>query len=457
MVRLREEHWGALEDAQAVRLARQGGGDLAARICARARFIARREGLEARLQTWRRGAALVLGVLLLVAVITGAVAAMGALGDGSRPVNVLWAVGALLGLHLFTFVLWLGSFALPAGIAGGGLAGVWLWGARKFARGPDAALPAGALLAMLARARGLRWLFGVVSHGLWLVALSACLGTLVAVLSTARYEFVWATTLLTPEAFVRLTAWLGWLPALLGFAMPDADTVRASGGVVPLPGAAQAQWSLWLIGALVTYGIVPRALAALLSAVLLLRARRRMGVDTRLAGWTALAPRLQPPSDDRTIDAAAGPLHQAQVGRTAAGQGPRQDQPIVAGIELPAEIPWPPPDLPADVWSAGNLDNRADRNALLDRLAAAPARRLLLVCDGGQTPDRGTLALIAALSAHSEDTAVWLLPAATPRIDRRDAWLSQLQAAGMAAPAIMAETGAAFQWLTRPTQGNPHG
>ncbi|MDX5371943.1 MAG: DUF2868 domain-containing protein, partial [Pseudomonadaceae bacterium] len=43
-IRLREEHAGPLEDAEANRLARQAGGDLAARIEARARSRAARDG-----------------------------------------------------------------------------------------------------------------------------------------------------------------------------------------------------------------------------------------------------------------------------------------------------------------------------------------------------------------------------------------------------------------------------
>ncbi|WP_262358980.1 DUF2868 domain-containing protein, partial [Bordetella pertussis] len=64
---------------------------------------------------------------------------------------------------------------------------------------PDAALIPQALLDLLARAGALRWLLGAVSHILWLAALCAALATLLIVLSTASYRFVWATTLLQPE------------------------------------------------------------------------------------------------------------------------------------------------------------------------------------------------------------------------------------------------------------------
>ncbi|KAG1541035.1 hypothetical protein G6F50_014280 [Rhizopus delemar] len=126
--------------------------------------------------------------------------ALGALGDGSRPVNVLWALGALLGLHALTFLLWLASFLVRAS-AMTGLGRLWLWATRKLARGPDGALVPQACLLLLARAGALRWLFGAISHLLWLAALCAALAALLAVLSTASYRFIWATTLLAPDTF----------------------------------------------------------------------------------------------------------------------------------------------------------------------------------------------------------------------------------------------------------------
>lgn len=111
-VRLREEHWGPLEDADAVRQARQLAPDFTLRILARAQALGRREGLQDLLVHWRQGAALTFVVLAVAALLAGIGAALGALGSGARPVNVLWALGALLGLHALTFVLWLASFAL---------------------------------------------------------------------------------------------------------------------------------------------------------------------------------------------------------------------------------------------------------------------------------------------------------------------------------------------------------
>lgn len=246
-----------------MRAARRAEGGLPDRILVRAHRLAEREQLPAQLQGWTRSALAVLAALFALALFSGIGLALGALGDGARPVNVLWALGALLGLHALTFLLWLASFLLrPA--AATGLGRLWLWVTRKLARGPDTALAPQALLNLLARAGALRWLFGSISHLLWLTGLCAALATLLTVLSTASYRFIWATTLLAPDTFVWLTQAIGWLPGLAGFPLPDAATVLASDGVQTLPATAQVQWSLWLIGVVVVYGVLPRLAAALL-------------------------------------------------------------------------------------------------------------------------------------------------------------------------------------------------
>jgi hypothetical protein len=124
-------------------------------------------------------------------------------------------------------------------------------------------------------------------------------------------------------------------------------------------------------------------------------------------------------------------------------------------------MPWPPATAPAAVRVAGNLDSREQRHALLDALARAPARRLLIACDARQTPDRGALALIADLAGKAAQTRVWLLagdsgdsgnsgdhaPAAGASIDRAAAWRTRLIETGMAPEAIMRDLHEPLRWL----------
>jgi len=442
-VRLREAHWGPLEDADAVRQALRHGGSFEDRVLARARVLGAREGLPATLRRWRHAALATLAVLGLAAVLAGAGAATAALGDGSRPTNVLWALGTLLGLHLLTLLLWLASFLLGSS-EGSWLGQAWLWLTRRLARGPDAALAPQALTALLARNGSLRWLLGGISHAWWLIALLTALLTLLVVLSTRRYGFAWETTLLQPETFVSLAHVVGWLPAHFGFPVPDAATVRASDGMHALPPGARAAWSGWLIGALVIYGVAPRLLAWLFCASRARRGLRRLRIDPSLPGHANLRERLAPSVERLGIDA---PDDQAYTPRLAgAGHAVAGSTAVLAGIELPADISWPPFSVAEGIHCPAVLDTREQRKALLDALSQHPPARLLLACDAGQTPDRGTLALIVELASLAGRTGIWLVRGASGP-DRAQQWRERLAAAGLATAPVMTGTDDAARWL----------
>src|SRR3546814_330639 len=168
-IRLREAHWGPLEDTAELRRASQPGLDLSERIALRADLLATRDGLTAHLARWWQGARLAAIVLLIAAALTGIGAAWGALGNGQQPVNLTRALLALLGLHAVTFLIWLLSY-WPGAAPASGLSEVWLWLARTLARGPDDALASQALTRLLARARAWRAVLGGISHGAWSIA-----------------------------------------------------------------------------------------------------------------------------------------------------------------------------------------------------------------------------------------------------------------------------------------------
>src|SRR5690606_6723461 len=211
-LRLREAHWGPLEDSAEVRRARAQGGGFSQRIILRAQLLGRRESLDDTLRHWTSIARWSLIAMVVLALVTGFGMALGALGDGSRPVNLPLALAAMLGLHALTFLLWLGGLGVRSNGGGAWLGRIWLDATRKLARGPDAALAPRALGGLLGRSGALRWTLGGVSHLLWLIALLSMLATMLALLSARRYTFNWETTLLSPDTFVALTHALGWLP-----------------------------------------------------------------------------------------------------------------------------------------------------------------------------------------------------------------------------------------------------
>ena len=96
---------------------------------------------------------------------------------------------------------------------------------------------------LLGRGRLAAWGVGAANHALWCAALlGATLGVL-ALLATRRYGFVWETTILPADTFVALSAALGALPGMLGFPVPDAATVVASGDAPMLDEAGRRAWA----------------------------------------------------------------------------------------------------------------------------------------------------------------------------------------------------------------------
>ncbi|SFA89395.1 DUF2868 domain-containing protein [Azotobacter beijerinckii] len=432
-IRLREEFAGPLEDGEANRRARAAGGNLTRRIQTRALWLAERDGLLDALRHWRQGGGLALAILLALAVGGGASLALAALGAEQKgPINVFWALGSLLGLHLLTLCGWLLGLFFAADGGGGALGRLWLWLSEKLARDAKVALLAPALLLLLQHRRLGRWGLGLLVHGFWLLTLTSALVTLLALMSTRSYGFYWETTLLDGDTFVALTQNLGALPAMLGFSLPDPATIRASADQALSVEAARQGWAGWLLGVLLVYGLLPRLLLALLCLNRWLSGRAHLAPDLSLPGYRLLAERLQP-SSERLGVCDAAPETLPQVPRSALGRPAESTPALLVAVELDENRPWPPV-LPGGVGDAGVLDSREQRRRLLERLAGQPPARLAVAVDPQRSPDRGTLALLGELSRSAGRTRVWLLPpppGETLNDERLDDWHIALNQLGL--------------------------
>ena len=403
-IRLREARGERLDDREANRVARAGGGDLSQRIERRALWLAERDGQLPALQHYQHGARLALLLLALLAVVSGAGLAFAALGDGVRPVNVFWALGSLLGINLLMLVV--AALSLSMGDNSGMLTRLWRWLSDLFARDAQAAQMAPALLLLLQRQHLSRWGVGLLSNGLWLLTLASALLMLLLLMSTRRYGFVWETTLLGSDSFVSLIQTLGALPALLGFAQPDPLMIQASGDLVLNDPAARQVWASWLLGVFSVFGLLPRLLLSLLCLWRWRRGLSRLTLDLSLPAYQLLRSELQPDSERLGIISAAPERPAIQPGNSATDNGSGA---LLVAIELDDQRPWPPA-LPAGVADAGNLDTREQRQHLLDQLSRFPPARLLIACDPRRSPDRGSLALLGELARSAAATRIWLLP-----------------------------------------------
>ena len=445
-IRLREDHWGPLDDAAFIRQLRSGSDSPEAKIVRRARQIAERENTSTLVDQWAQGAKLALFILAVLAALAGAGAAAGVLGSADRHINVLLAIVTLLGVHGLTFLFWVLSLLLSSRTFSW-LGQLWLWLSRKIARGPEAALAPQSFVSLLAQNSALKWALSSVSHAFWVLFFLAALLTMLGLLAAQRYTFGWETTILSPDVFVWLTRTLGALPALLGFPIPDAALVRQSTAGATLSEGTYAVWSAWLLGVVLCYGLLLRGLSLALCLWQLRRALLDLRLNIDLPSYSPLVARLAPTSENLGIDAPAG--DQATPGQSDDTPRSYSSNPMYVGVELPADIDWPVFTLAADVQDGGVLETREQRHALLDRLYAHPVKGLLLVLDASQTPDRGTLRLIAELASLARATHIllWQRNSHSPRVQT---WLTQLAQAGFLPDTLHQDAATLPDWIAAP-------
>lgn len=125
--------------------------------------------------------------------------------------------------------------------------------------------------------KSVRWIVGATSHSLWLATLSGMLVSVLLLLLVRQYTFNWESTLLTDGLSVKAIEALSWLPAQLGFSVPDADAVLHGRGSSNVDDARA--WSGLLLGSITAYGIAPRLLAWLACKIMQKASSARLPLD----------------------------------------------------------------------------------------------------------------------------------------------------------------------------------
>jgi len=422
------EQGGPLDDAQALRLAASHTADARGRITQRALLLGERIGLQPELARARQWAPWVLLGLAALIVVAGLGLAGNVVGGGERHINVIVALASLLGLHALTLLLWLLGLWLPLGsVNTASLGWIWLSLTARVAGGKRGQAPVlvRAATGLLSRAKLLPWAFGLVSHGIWSLSFAVVLAAMLFALAFRSYTLSWETTILDPEFFVRAVQALGWAPAKLGFPVPDAATVMAAA-----PGSAgQRTWALWLTGCIVVYGLLPRLVLALLSAAVLRSRRQALQPEWHEPYYRKLAARFIALAPATIVDADPGRLRGAMPASLPDSQ--LHDALFVIGFELPPDTPWPPAALPAELAThAQRIDGSAPaRRALLDQLAQARPRTVLVVCHAASSPDRGTERFLREVLMHCGECRLWLTGA--PDAGATQRWLDWLRDTGL--------------------------
>lgn len=313
-------------------------------------------------------------------------------------VNFFYVLVCLLGFHTLMLVGWL----VLTFINRGKQSANWfasLVSPSYLIRGKDDVTQAAvSLYEQQLEHSGMRWYLGKFSHQLWLATLTGMLLAIIFLLIVRQYSFSWESTLLSDNALIGLTQMLGWLPSMVGFNVPDSEAIIQSRLVTDtLPLSVARQWASLLVGSLLMYGIVPRAIAWVFCALMF--RRKKMRLDIKLPYYQKIISFWQ----RKVIDADDFKEAPAPIAPKAEIS---QAKKLVVLLEYPsAHQQW---------WRAGTaiesneavenfgiLDDRDDMARLKDYLDRHPVQ-VLLGIHSKALPDRGTLRKLDQIATHAK-------------------------------------------------------
>ncbi|WP_296404654.1 DUF2868 domain-containing protein [Psychrobacter sp.] len=249
---------------------------------------------------------------------------------------------------------------------------------------------------------GMRWYLSRFSHQLWLATLTGMLFAIIFLLIVRQYSFSWESTLLSDQALMNLTHWLGWLPSKVGFNVPDADAIiqsRLASQNMPL--AIARQWASLLVGSLLMYGIVPRAIAWAFCAIMF--NRKKMKLDLNQPYYQKIINFWQRKvvDEDDFVEKVQPIAPKAKV---------TQGSKLVALLEYKYSNPtWYHAAGEAFTTPAptnfGVLDDREDMDKLLEYLANHDVQ-VLIGIHSKALPDRGTMRKLDKLATHAKQGVI---------------------------------------------------
>lgn len=416
-VRLDEDRLGAAyDDSGADRKAGEVGGDFEQRLVVRAGALAAGRQYRAVIERLRGPGIALMFLLVIMGLMAGGGAAAAVFGRDPL-VNIGWALSLLLGIPTLMLFLWTLWAFLPIprhsgqSLTGRAALGFFRLALRRTRFGTPASTLFSALVGLLRSSTAGRWSAGVLTHAFWLAFVLGALIVATWAMAVRQYDFVWGTTLLSPEHVVALLSILGAPAQSVGWTVPDPDLIRASRLGLELVGGRES-WSTLLLTTLVFFGLLPRLLLLILAGVLAARALGRIRLDTSMPGYARLVHRVGVQARYVGVTDPEPVPEPAQAGRSAdLSSPPLQGEIVLVGFELERTRAQWPPELPGITWRVlGRADDRAQE---VDVLAGLGASRqtvgvVLALCSLARTPDRGALRFLQRLRAVAP-IPLWLV------------------------------------------------
>lgn len=398
-VRLIEKEKGRFQDDEANRQARVLQGQFADRIIKRALVISEQNGLQTAQNYWLHGARISLIILFIIAVFSGVGLGISALAQ--NPINLYWALLCLLGVHFVTLFFWIMCCLFLPSESGSLFIQLWRWLTDKFSRQTTISQLLPAFVSLFGN--NIRWLIGLVVNLLWSIILFSALIILLALLSTKHYSFEWQTTLLTTDTVVDITHYLGKIPALLGFPLPNSEMIRSS--EYPLSDSdIRSAWAIWLLGVFIVYGFVIRLMLFIFCWFKWMMARQNLTLNIHYPEYQLLRDELEFSHDKSIIDP-DNVNHNSAINVTEITHNHLDvKKNWLVAIEMDEQ--WA---VPAEVNFLGFLNNGEQQRSKLDYLQQYPAEKLLIAIDTDRAPDRGILNLITLLMGKSQQVRLWFV------------------------------------------------
>lgn len=330
----------------------------------------------------------------------------------SNVVNFFYVLVCLLGFHTLMLVGWLVMALINQGKQSSNWFANFVSPSYLIRGKDDVTIAAVDLYERQLHHSGMRWYLGKFSHQLWLATLTGMLFAIIFLLVVRQYSFSWESTLLSDQALITLTQVLGWLPSMVGFEVPDSTAIVQSRLVTEaMPLSVARQWASLLVGSLLMYGIVPRAIAWSFCALMF--RRKKMRLDITLPYYQKILNFWQ----RQVVDADDFKESPAPIAPTATISAGKK---LVALLEYPSEQDdWWQLGLDThfndrfEVENFGIIDDRDDMARLTSYLDRHPVQVLLGIHESA-LPDRGTLRKLDQIASRATEGLIVQLLGSSP-------------------------------------------
>ncbi len=363
-----------------------------AQLLQRAVRLSERQGVLTQLRHWQQLRRLLSVIFAVLALLAGIGTSQAVLSQ-PQPISLLFAVSLLLLPNLLLFVFWV-VFALrrprPTGVTGVAYTILTLL-QRK--RGEGALEQS--WLNHVQQQRLLQPLMALTTHGFWLLLSSAAWLTLIIYLSFNDYSFQWATTILATDQVQSIAQLINSVPNLL-FAATLPPVTDSAATLTDANAAGR-----WLTLCVLTYGVLPRALAAFGALLLLVWRSQQMQLPVQLEGHAAVVQAIAHAQQrGTTVDADSGDgSARPRFQYATHGSGH-----YTVSMDYEAD-----PHATVSDDYLGVVASYTDKQALVTRFTAVPSAQLQVRIAAQLTPDRSSLRYLAQLAATTQQLTVVLV------------------------------------------------